>query len=390
MQEAKNQKTHPRVVVLIKDAENYKGSAVQMWHQVEALRERGVSIRVVAHAKRGAIRTQFLPNADFIRLPGEKSRNFYLNVENWLCDNMGTFDLIHVHGHGSLSQSADRVGRKFGIPVVVKVTSAGPGSRLASWESWGQRFPPLRRRFRRSAGFWVSISRESTRGLKAIGVGEQRIFQIPNGVAPIFCVPEPQARLRLRAENGLGENDFVLVTIGNLKPRKRIDLSLEAFAVASKIAPHLRFWIIGNGEDQEALQTLAQQRGVGDKVRFWGNIERPEVARALQSADAFVLTSQIEGLSNALLEAMRCGLAPVANFSSGNTDLITDGLSGRLVNATETATLAAIFAQWAQNPESAREMGAQAANSTANYALENVATQYEAMYQQVVSRFKTA
>jgi glycosyltransferase involved in cell wall biosynthesis len=100
-------------------------------------------------------------------------------------------------------------------------------------------------------------------------------------------------------------------------------------------------WIAGIGEEEARLRELAAP--TGDRIKLWGGLAAKEVPELLRSADIFSLLSLWEGLPNALLEAMACGLAPVVTGVSGSSDVVEHQVSGLLVPPDdESATRAAL------------------------------------------------
>jgi glycosyltransferase involved in cell wall biosynthesis len=84
--------------------------------------------------------------------------------------------------------------------------------------------------------------------------------------------------------------------------------------------------LVGDGPEREALQQQTHTLGIADRVHFAGAVDDP--ADHLRAADAFILPSVAEGMSNSLLEAMATGLPCVASEIGGNVDLLRDDQSG--------------------------------------------------------------
>jgi glycosyltransferase involved in cell wall biosynthesis len=128
---------------------------------------------------------------------------------------------------------------------------------------------------------------------------------IPNGVDVERFRPDPSARARVRAELGLG-NEFAWIAVGRLMWKKNYPAMLQAFQHVGRGV----LMIVGSGPDEAALRAAA-----GPSVRFLG--ERSDVSELLNAADGFVMTSLIEGLPMALLEAAATGLPCVSTPAGG-------------------------------------------------------------------------
>ena len=98
--------------------------------------------------------------------------------------------------------------------------------------------------------------------------------------------------------------------------------------------------------------------GIADRVQFVGAVDNP--SEYLRAADVFVLPSVAEGMSNSLLEAMATALPCVVSGIGGNTDLIADGQTGRLVMEPRAEAWSKTLLELLENPDEANRLGAAA------------------------------
>ena len=142
--------------------------------------------------------------------------------------------------------------------------------------------------------------------------------------------------------------DFWLVMVANLNPVKRHDLLVESLARLKSLAPDLRFRavLLGKGPLEEAVLAHAARRGVTDHLTLAGSVD--DVGAYLDHAHVAVLCSQREGLSNAILEAMKHGLPVVATDVGGNGELV-DETNGALVPLDQPEAMAGAFHHFATN-----------------------------------------
>ena len=136
----------------------------------------------------------------------------------------------------------------------------------------------------------------------------------------------PEFRMAKRRQLGLPEDAYVMLTVGELTKRKNQKVLLNAMAQLND--PSVHYVLCGKGDQQEALERLARELGIAEKVHFLGyRLDVPEIYRM---ADCFAFSSIHEGLPFALMEAMQTGLLIVASRIRGNVDLIDDGVGGIL------------------------------------------------------------
>jgi glycosyltransferase involved in cell wall biosynthesis len=102
-----------------------------------------------------------------------------------------------------------------------------------------------------------------------------------------------------------------LITVGNLIARKRHADVIEAVALLRDRRPQLRYTIVGDGPERDALRKLAAARGVADRVLLRGRLPHPEAVAAARRASLFVLPSVAEAFGVSYVEAMAAGVAAI-------------------------------------------------------------------------------
>jgi glycosyltransferase involved in cell wall biosynthesis len=183
------------------------------------------------------------------------------------------------------------------------------------------------------------------------GLPLEKAVVIPNGVDfPEWDILMDQPTAR--REVGLPPDGVWVGTVARLDPVKRLDLLLEALSVLE----HVQASIVGYGPEEERLLRMAEELGVQDRVWFVGY--QRDVWPWLVACDVFVLSSDWEGMPNAVLEAMGVGLPVVATATGGTPDVVVDGETGLLVPPGDPAALAAALDRLIHDPELRRTMGA--------------------------------
>ncbi len=180
------------------------------------------------------------------------------------------------------------------------------------------------------------------------------VFAVSSRVAEHVTVVDgvPASRVRV-VHNGLDLDTSVrprslpvghlpvITTIGNIRRVKGHDILIEAIPHVLALFPSAKFTIAGEVLEHDffgELQRKVEELGVSEHVSFVGRIT--DQRKHLAGADIFVLPSRSEGFSNALIEAMAAGLPSVATDVGGNSEAIQSGISGLIIPAEDSASLA--------------------------------------------------
>ena len=183
-------------------------------------------------------------------------------------------------------------------------------------------------------------STHTSRTLIADGFPVQKITVIANGIDTEQFRFNPVYRKQYRLDNEIDQNVFLVGLVARLDRIKNIEMYIESAARFLAIDPESLFLIIGAGDVayRRELEALVDEAQVQGKVVFCGSQASNRVVEILSALDAFVLTSKGEGFSNALAEALACGVPALATDVGENAELIGDG--DRILEQDDSAGLA--------------------------------------------------
>ncbi|AOV17139.1 glycosyl transferase [Acidihalobacter aeolianus] len=226
-------------------------------------------------------------------------------------------------------------------------------------------------------GLAESIEREVFRGASHIvavsaamkthaikqGVPEQRISILPNGVDTTRFNTAID-KLLIRARHGFSGSP-VIGFVGSLKPWHGLDLLLDAFHQIRREHGDARLLIVGDGPVMEHLRERIMRERMGNSVVLAGHVPHDEIPAYLAAMDVTVAPYQPQPdfyfSPMKVIESMAMGRPVVAPRIGQLTELVEDGVTGRLYSPGDTAGCAAAISELLQNPLSRRAMGEQAA-----------------------------
>ena len=130
-------------------------------------------------------------------------------------------------------------------------------------------------------------------------------------------------------EYASADKEKTIVTLGRLEKQKNQKMLIDAYSEFHKIHPEYRLKIYGRGSLESELRAQVDDLGLNNMVDFMGNVS--DVHHQIRNASLFVLTSDFEGLSNALIEAMMMGLPCISTDCAGTDEIIDNGESGFIV-----------------------------------------------------------
>ncbi len=195
-----------------------------------------------------------------------------------------------------------------------------------------------------------------------------------------------EEREAARAICHLAEDEYAVTAVAALRPHKGHADLLQAAEGVLKAIPGVRFLLAGPDQGEgPGLRAMAERPPLRGRIEFLG--ERSDVHRLLRAADVFALPSLQEGLPNALLEAMACGLPCVATDLPGCREALGGGEAGRLAPAGQPGAFAGALIELVGDANLRIRLGGAArARAEALFSLDRMFEEFEALYREAASR----
>ena len=218
-------------------------------------------------------------------------------------------------------------------------------------------------------------------------INPNRIRVIYNGLNLSRLTCDKESAEQVRQKLGVPPGGKVVGIMARLFPQKDHATFLRAAAIINQTMPDTRFAVVGAGPLRSRLENLSQELGLASKTVFFG--QQQDVGTYLSTFDVAVLTSETEGCSNSLLEAMALGKPVVATDVGGNRELIRHGETGLLVPFGNAKAVADAILSLIRDPETATAMGQRAKENVTNqFNLEKMVQQYQSLYEETLRQKK--
>lgn len=300
---------------------------------------------------------------DALCLPQVGKRTTYRRLKEILVDEQ--IDIIHTHNTCPQFYGAFAAAQT-GIRCILNTQHGrGSGPRLKDHLM----FKVANRFTRRVAG----VSRDSARLCQQQDRGSaHKIVTIQNGIdSTRFAYTGPA-------------DANTAISVARLSPEKDFPTLLRAVKLVVQSVPDFRLLLVGDGGERPMLESLARDLGITAHVEFLG--ERSDVHALLPKAGFYVSSSKTEGISLTVLEAMAVGLPVVATAVGGNPEIVSEGVTGRLVPSQDPQALAgAIVAMCAARSEWSAMGRAARTRIEQEFEIRNMIRAYEATYEELVA-----
>lgn len=374
----------------------YSGRAIQCYHLIMQLRTLGVESFVITLSydnklkkndsiKGILIKRTFASKYNFIRnyfKAGNPVAIFYT-----IYKNRKEFDILHCQGFNLWALIAAKLLNK---KVVLEQTLVGQDD-VDSLRK--QRLGRIKVSILPLIDMIVCINTKFTDIIKKF---KKLDFQlIPNAVdLSRFCpVKNEKEKEKIRKRLGLPVNVTIVVFTGSIIYRKGIDILIKSWNLLSRkhCDKEILLLLVGPQEvpllDNELfmdeLRHFISKHKLSNKIKFVGRVNNVE--DYLKAGDIFVFPTRAEGMANALLEAMACGLPCVATELEGVTDsVINNGVDGLLTEAENVEALTEVLSKLLADNQLKKTLGINARNEiTKNYQIQEIALKYIDLYKKI-------
>lgn len=277
------------------------------------------------------------------------------------------YDVVHANFFLS-GWVAVRFARSFGCALVTTFHALGRVRRLHQGADDGfpdSRFAIEDEVVRESHRIVAECPQDLRDMIEHYDADPSRVDVVPCGFDPDEL--EPVDRLEARAELGWPDDEFTVLQLGRMVPRKGVDNVIRAIAVAKKRfgCPARLVVAGGNSSDPaknrtpelERLARIAREEGVARHVHFFGRCARERLRTIYSAADVFVTTPWYEPFGITPVEAMACARPVIGAAVGGIQDTVLDGRTGYLVPPNDPEALAGRIARIAAQPELGYRMG---------------------------------
>jgi glycosyltransferase involved in cell wall biosynthesis len=301
-------------------------------------------------------------------IPTKYLDTFVRSLLSTLRDIVGPSDIIHFHGSGSAPLAL--LARLFGKKVVVTVH--GLDWQRRKWSifgrwflTWGE-YAAIKIPHRT-----IAVGQELKRALDSQYGGS--VVYIPNGVEE-----RPQRAADRISHFGVGARNYILY-LARLVPEKQCHVLIEAF---KRLEDNKGFKLVIAGSAWHSAEYVASLRNLaGDDpaITFLGEVDEALLEELYSNCYAYVLPSEVEGMSLSLLEAMAFGSCIIASDITANADLVGD--SGFLFKTGDAADLSAKIHEIIANPDRAEDYRDKALRRmTSEFNWDCISRQWEAVY----------
>lgn len=357
---------------------------------IHILQELGYEVHVAANFEFGSITSKERVSRFRNELEAAGIRTFHIEIPRNITDMKGIcssyqkmkklceqerYDLIHTQSPigGVVARLAAKKMRKHGTKVIY-VAHGFHFYAGAPKKNWVM-FYPVEKMLSRYTDVLITINQEDYQRAEKFYAKE--VYYVPGIGIDIHKYETSEAdRQSVRNTFGFTEDDFVIMSVGQLSKRKNQETVIRAMAEIPD--EKVKYLIVGLGEKEDSDRQLITQLDLKTRVVLAGY--REDIKELLHAADAFVFPSLQEGLPVALMEAMAAGLPSVSSRIRGNVDLISDGIEGKLVEPMDIRGYAQAVMELERQPSVREKLIANSKRKIQQFSIEHVHEKMKQIY----------
>jgi glycosyltransferase involved in cell wall biosynthesis len=285
----------------------------------------------------------------------------------------GGFDIVHSTEDFQLcSWQASSYTKDHKIPLfITRWLYWRPNIRLATLFQFYDRY--VSSIVRNRADAIIAPSASIKEYLLDYGVNEEKVHWIPSGVDIEAFSPNPSSMLREKL--GLGDEKIIL-SIARLHPLKGLHSLVQAYGAVARNFSQTRLVILGKGPQEKELRDLAKQLNIEKNVSFLTeHVPHEKISQLYNSADIFAFPSIVEPFGMANLEAMACGVPPIASNTGGMRDMLLQGKTGFLFTPGDVKGIEIALMAMLGDERKRGEMGTESRKRALEYDWRKIARQ---------------
>jgi len=233
----------------------------------------------------------------------------------------------------------------------------------------------------RKADCVIAVSQTSARFCRSLGLPEERIVVVPNGV-DLSCFNRKVDGSLIRKQLSL-DNSPLVVTALRLIKRKNPAQLISAFAKVLKVIPDAKLVIAGSGREKDNLTRQVKRLNITNSVFLPGILLKEQIAQLMALANVFVLPSRTEAFGLAALEAAATGVPVVCPNSGGIPEVFQNGFDALLYPPGDDSTMAESMIRLLQDKELARKLGENGIRTAGKFTWEIAARRMLQVYEKV-------
>lgn len=371
-------------------AERTGGTAIVVPAQARALSQRGVRTTLLSTDAAGPADWRVEGSSDSFggiphaRTPLRRPQRWLYSpqMRDLLRQTVASSDLVHSHGLYLYPHYATwRVCRDAGIPYVVSPHgTVDPFMRQhhrlrksLSDRIWGSRYLA-------DAAAIIVTSRREERFTQALAPSVP-CFVVPNGVAELPSPPAAERDSVLELLRGAQDGPLI-VNVGRLSFKKRLNLIVEALPALAKEFPGVHAAFVGPDDENigARLHSLARQLRVEDRLQLVGMVPRDELRPYFEAADVWVLPSASENFGVAIVEALHVGTPVVISTDLDLAAELSDAGAAVACDVGRPGALATSIRDLLSNPQLQAQLAARGRRFSRRYDWDVVATRMEEVY----------
>lgn len=296
-----------------------------------------------------------------------------------------SFDVIHVHEYRSFQSVVHHYAKKHGVPYILQAHGSLPRS-IGAWRKLKWIYDVLfGYRLLSDASKVIALSRIEAERYRGMGVPEEKVAVIPNGIDLSEYVDLPP-KGSFKKKFSIDEKEKIILYLGRIHRIKGIDILLKAFAAVIGKLGDVKLVVAGPDDGYlRELQALTKALKIEDNVLIPGPLYSRSKLEAYVDADVYVLPSRYETFPMGLLEAYSCGKPVIASRVGGLKDLVIDKVTGLSVEPGGTKQLANSIRYLLNNDDKAEEMGLRGKQFVKkNFAIEKVVDRLARLYEGII------